>query len=231
MEEKYIEIKESKEYLLSNYGNIKNKFTGELKSFTIIGKGYKAVSLHSKPYLIHRLVAKYFVKNDNPTIKNTVNHKDENKLNNKSDNLEWCTNKENLEYSDCFNRSSLLQSKYKVIQYDKNGNVIKIWNSKEQVSKEINEAIKSAISKNTFNRWFNDSFWFTEYENFDDTRYKPVKLYKVYNKYNNELILDNVTIYDIAKQLKITAPTIYGRIKRNRNKDIIINRYLIKNMV
>lgn len=45
------------------------------------------------------------------------------------------TKKENLLHSDVFNRISKKQSKYKVYQYDKDGNIIKIWDNKEQVYK------------------------------------------------------------------------------------------------
>lgn len=45
---------------------------------------------------IHRLVAEYFVENrDNKRI---VNHKDSNRQNNHYTNLEWCTQKENLQH-------------------------------------------------------------------------------------------------------------------------------------
>ena len=45
---------------------------------------------------IHRLVAKAFIPNPDNLL--DVNHKDENKKNNRADNLEWVTRKENINY-------------------------------------------------------------------------------------------------------------------------------------
>lgn len=62
--------------------------------------GYYAVSLSKnnihKIYLIHRLVAEVFL--NNPNGYPCVNHKDENKTNNKMSNLEWCTHIYNNNY-------------------------------------------------------------------------------------------------------------------------------------
>lgn len=46
---------------------------------------------------IHRLVAKAFI--PNPDEKRFVNHKDLDKLNNRLDNLEWCTHAENMSHA------------------------------------------------------------------------------------------------------------------------------------
>lgn len=56
---------------------------------------YAVLRVDKKPKgsAIHRLVAIAF--HDNPENKKEVNHKDGNKLNNRSDNLEWCTKSEN----------------------------------------------------------------------------------------------------------------------------------------
>ena len=45
---------------------------------------------------VHRLVAQAFL--DNPNGYNEVNHLDEDKTNNKANNLEWCTHKYNMNY-------------------------------------------------------------------------------------------------------------------------------------
>lgn len=49
-----------------------------------------------KKHYIHRLVANAFI--ENPNKLPIINHKDENKLNNRVENLEWCTAYYNLRY-------------------------------------------------------------------------------------------------------------------------------------
>ena len=77
-----------------------------------------------KRYSVHRLVAEAFL--DNPDNLPCVNHKDENKLNNNVDNLEWCT----IRYNNCYNDGQIKRARFKrkkVYQYDLNGNLIKEW--------------------------------------------------------------------------------------------------------
>lgn len=62
--------------------------------------GYLRVGLtkggKSKSFFVHRLVAQAWIPNpDNLPI---INHKDENPLNNRVENLEWCTQKYNVNY-------------------------------------------------------------------------------------------------------------------------------------
>lgn len=63
-------------------------------------KGYKTVSLtkdgKTKTVFVHRIVAEAFI--DNPKGLPFVNHKDEDKTNNFSENLEWCTASYNRNY-------------------------------------------------------------------------------------------------------------------------------------
>lgn len=54
-----------------------------------------------KDKYIHRLVAEAFI--DKPLNKDYVNHKNCNRLDNRVDNLEWCTAKENTKYTEDLN--------------------------------------------------------------------------------------------------------------------------------
>ena len=64
------------------------------------GHGYKTVCLcidgNPKTYYVHRLVASAFV--ENPNDYPEVNHIDEDRGNNRAENLEWCTSKYNKNY-------------------------------------------------------------------------------------------------------------------------------------
>ena len=105
------------EFQVSNLGNIRSvdRYVdchgkhGDYKQFT---KGHPLSTfvasqyLHTQIYehrkgkhiLIHKAVLESFVPNPDPKIYTDVNHKDENKLNNRLDNLEWCTKSYNQRY-------------------------------------------------------------------------------------------------------------------------------------
>lgn len=109
-------------YQVSNFGRVKSldrldsanhKLKGKLKSTSIRPNGYVNVILYKnsqrKGYSVHRLVAETFI--PNPEQKPQVNHKDEDKTNNTVLNLEWATNKENVNHGNRTTKAMIKMSK------------------------------------------------------------------------------------------------------------------------
>lgn len=101
-------------YQVSNHGNVRSTTRkvhhskggvrvshSRLMKLSLNGDGYYFVSLHkhnhAKPFRVNRLVAETFI--PNPDGLPCVNHIDKNRLNNRVDNLEWCSVEYNNRYS------------------------------------------------------------------------------------------------------------------------------------
>lgn len=144
-------------YEVSNYGNVRSvdrivkvknyyrPIRGRVLKHVLGNSGYLFVRLSKgnkvKQVDIHRLVALAFIANPNNYIQ--VNHKDENKLNNRVDNLEWCSASYNINYGTRNERSSLKNSK-PINQYDKQGKLINTYSSILDAGKQFSS--KSAFS-------------------------------------------------------------------------------------
>jgi hypothetical protein len=96
-------------YMISSYGRVKRvkRMTkggfiesNEILQTTPNSRGYKVMQIrilgtdNCKSFTVHRLVATMFI--PNPLNLSQINHKDGNKLNNKIENLEWCTPSQNM---------------------------------------------------------------------------------------------------------------------------------------
>lgn len=196
-------------YQISNFGRVKSvertiiyigrnqtsaefkmgKYCNERILKTASNRGYEIVTLgrnsRRATYQVHRLVAEHFI--PNPNEYPTINHKDENKRNNRVDNLEWCTNEYNSNYG---TRNQRIVEKLKdnenyyipVLCYDLDNNFVKKYESAEQAGKElgISGSGITACCKMYFGRTSAAGYkW--KYEksdiNIEEINYKPKKKY------------------------------------------------------
>lgn len=104
--ERWVEIEDFPNYIISNEGRVSNQRTGRLLSPYLDKDGYLIVDIfnesgrHTKK--VHRLVVKTFI---NPHLSDLeVNHKDTNKENNWASNLEEVTHLENMRHAIKTNR-------------------------------------------------------------------------------------------------------------------------------
>lgn len=121
---------------VSNIGNVKvgEKLVRKRKS----PQGYLRCSINGKTEYIHRLVAMAFVKNHDVLNKNQVNHIDGNKLNNRADNLEWCTQRENNIHKAKLGRNNNNLKPVPVIGINAKDNEIRVFRSEAEASRYVN---------------------------------------------------------------------------------------------
>ncbi len=117
------------QYSISNFGNIRNNKTNKILKLRTNHRGYLKtnISINGEKYTVfpHRMVAEIFILNSEN--KPQVNHIDGNKLNNKVDNLEWCTCKENVQHA--FKNGLNLGNGKTVYQLNNNGQVLNTFKS------------------------------------------------------------------------------------------------------
>lgn len=149
-------------YQVSNLGRIKSlerelknvngkilKYKEKIMKPQLNSRGYLIVVLRKnkikKNFRVHRLVARAFL--PKPNNKNIVNHIDNNPENNKANNLEWCTQSENIKHAfrigvcnktieNCKKLGK--QKSKKVVQYTLNKEIVKIWDSITEASIKTN---------------------------------------------------------------------------------------------
>ena len=151
-------------YQVSNLGRVRSvdreverrgfmmKIKGKIRKPVLNNKGYLYVHINNKPTIIvHRAVAMAFVPGYFEGAQ--VNHKDENKQNNRWDNLEWMSSKDNSNYG---TRKHRLRKAHTILygkavdQYSSNGTFIATYPSQNEAARVlgINQSnISHAIRK------------------------------------------------------------------------------------
>ncbi len=114
-------------YMISTNGVVKSFKNGKeyIRSLEVDKNGYLRIRLYkngaTSKFMVHRLVALTFI--ENPLNKEQINHINEDKQDNRIENLEWSTPKENANFGT--RNSRMAEAKCKpVLQFDKDMNFI-----------------------------------------------------------------------------------------------------------
>ncbi|WP_157351225.1 HNH endonuclease [Aliarcobacter butzleri] len=167
IQDEFKEIQNFKNYMINKKGEIINLATGKKKLSRITKNGYLIVDLYNKcqkTLYIHRLVAENFLNQGNYT---EVNHKNGIKTDNRVENLEWCSRKQN-----CQHRHNIGLGNRKIKHFNNTSGAVGVsfekssnkWKSFITVNgkminlgrfKNIEDAIKTR--KNAENKYFSNS--------------------------------------------------------------------------
>jgi hypothetical protein len=176
-------------YRVDREGNVYNN---EGKQFnTRVHNGYKCVDIDN----VHRLVAIAFI--PNPHNHPVVNHIDENKLNNKVENLEWVTQKTN-----CNSHSKKISHERKVIQKDLEGKFMAIHNSVTEAGTSVN-LTRHSINKVCLGKNKTAGGYKWEYEDKANDPLKDVDLTgsKQIDNYPNYYVFSDGRIYNEQRRM------------------------------
>ena len=156
-------------YKVSSEGRISHE--GRILSGSIHKDGYIFVNIRGKQYAKHRVVAEAFI--PNPEGKPFINHIDGNKQNNKVENLEWCTQSENIKHAYCNNLQprglSTYTGKFTAEQREK---IKEQWDSGQYSQRELGRIY--GVSHTCIGSIINDKYKYAEKVNVYEEVARPL---------------------------------------------------------
>ena len=156
-------------YMVSTEGRVSHD--GRILSGSVHEDGYIYVNIRGKQYAKHRVVAEAFVKN--PENKPFVNHIDGNKQNNCVDNLEWCTQSENIKHAYKTNLQPKGLSTYKgKFTLEQREEIKRLWDSGVFSRRQL--ATKFSVSHTCINDIINDKYKYAEKVNVYEMVARPL---------------------------------------------------------
>ena len=152
--------------------------------------------LKFKAYKVHRLVALYFIYNDNPINKTQVNHLNGDRDNNSVSNLEWCTPSEN-----CIHAVRIGLKPDVQISESMAREICKLLESRKFTNKEISEMVgcKKGIIDDIRAR----NSWTFISKDYDIPKVRHFKKYDKYISDIDNLIRSGYDVKNIIKELNI----------------------------
>ena len=175
MKEIWKTIVDYENYQVSNLGRVRSLRNNNVYYLNPMKRGYagqkyECVRLSNeygyKNFSVHRLVASYFI--PNPNNYPIINHKDENKLNNRADNLEWCTYEYNMRYNGLSKRKGEKLKNRKdlskpIEMYTISGELIKIFPSLMDAARFIHKEKSASSISRTCGKYRKDGKPYTAY--------------------------------------------------------------------
>lgn len=156
-------------YEVSNFGRIRHG--NRILAGSYHNDGYIFITIHGDQTPIHRIVANAFVPNQNDLPE--VNHKDGNKMNNSTSNLEWVTSSENQRHATENGLQPRGLSTYKGKFTDEQREEIKkLWNSGKHTRREI--AKMYGVSHTCINDIINNKYKYATKVNVFETVARPI---------------------------------------------------------